>query len=277
MIEIRREAYRHHAILTIGQIMQMNIRTELIGHAVARKRRTAYLEMFVPGVLTQTASVAIHRPQIRHAITVGQKHNAPFPVHRAGVVRGHRCQRHGFGAALRIEAPQRTCRASTVCAHVVDITIAARKDHGFCIEKRGGFRAFQRQQTLRATGARHGHQLRALQRMKVARRRQHLALRRPAGHVDASAEPGEPLRHATGKRHHIGFGWAFITGGKRDPLPVGRNRRVRLDALMRGQSQRVTARNVDLPQITLGGEHQRVAMQRRVTKIAARRPRCRRQ
>ena len=53
--------------------------------------------------------------------------------------------------------------------------------------------------------------------------------------------PCQPLGHATFHRHHIHVGVAFVLGAESDESTIGRERRVRLDAMIRCEGPDVRA------------------------------------
>ena len=114
-------------------------------------------------------------------------------------------------------------------------------------------------------------ELRVGQCREAAGRVEDVAGRSPSDDERVASFEGLPHGNAAVDRHRVDLGGSLVRGGERDRLSVWRDRGPRLLGRMRRQALGDAAVDADAPQIALGREHDRVAVDGREAVIAERR------
>ena len=166
------------------------------------------------------------------------------------------------GLALGIEDPDRRRGAAAALAP------AARARVGRAVGAVGQARAVGRPHAfigdglhhllLEAAFQRHLEQLLAagIQHLAVGGEQHAPAIGAPAGDLVRGRMPGQAPRLTAAGGDHVDIGVAVVTGGERDPLPVGREARREFGRGMTGQTARLAAVPVGDPQVAAVDEGQ---------------------
>ncbi len=272
LIEIRREADVQQRIPVVRNLQQPQVRPVLINNPAILQRRRFHIELLMPGQLLEVRTVRLHGPQVHHAIAVRVEINPPLPPHRIPALAFEvRRQRDRLRGAVA-EPPQVFRRAALVTFGAAALAREAGEEKVFArIVKRPLIGLGQRQHRALARFQVKGGQLPAWQGGKSLRGVEQFSIRCPTGDPRDSSVECPPYRQTTREGHRINLCRPFVLGTERQQLAVRRNRCVRLRSQMRRESLGHAALHADPPEIALGGEYNRILVQRRIPVIPARR------
>ncbi len=271
LVEVGSERHGQQRVLARGDVEHVEVGAELVDDAPVGKRRGRHVPSLGVGQLAQGLAGLVHRPQVHRAVAVAGEVDAALPDHRrharARVVAGQGDRllgayrelpdllRHAAAVALGV-APLKRQPGEEQCATggVVGAVGSLGERHG-------------RARSRARVG---GHELNLRQGGEPTRRVEHLAVRRPADDDRLPAVVREPRRETAGERHDVDLGGPLVLGGKRHRGSVGRNGGVGLLPRVAREALGGATRNSHFPEVALGREDHRVAVDRGKAVIAAR-------
>ena len=221
-------------------------------------------------VLSQIGPVTLHRPKVHRAVAVAGEVHATAPQHRpfAGtrVVRGQR----GRFFVARGETPQLLRGTALVAFGVATLERQACKPQGAVLVEGPVGRLRQRHARFgEATLLQRfdSHELPVGQIGKRRCRVKQLPGGSPGGGGGIAAAKSPALGKPAAQRHRVQVPRALVAGQEGQLPAVRRDRGQALRRGMRGQALGHTAACRDLPQVTLGDEHQGLPVERRLAVV----------
>ncbi len=265
LVEVGGQADRQPPLHSRGDVVEPQVGAHLVDHPPAVEGGIADVPAAVVRVLPEVLATLVHRPQVHRAVAIAHEGDAATPPLRgvalAGVVAG---QADGLGRALH-ELPGLAGRAAPVALRHV---VVERRPHE--VERlAGGVEATlaglaQGQDLSRLLAEIERHELQVGEGGEVGRRVDELARGSPGRCDRGLALVGSTGGDPPGERHGVDLGGPLVAGGEGDGPAVGRDHRVVLDARVGREPLGGAPGHGHGPQVALGREDDRVAVDRRV-------------
>ncbi len=263
---IARQRDRHDLVAARNEVIGPEIHLVLVDDLAVAHGRPADVVIVEAGVTLDIGAVRLHRSEVRPPPAIGDEVDSPVRApHREGilaVVGGRLLERQRVEGSdvdlLRLASPVPLPVVELQPDLLVGDPLAAR------LEADPGGR-LEGNEARDAALRRHGVGAEVGMRIVAAAAEQDLAVRRPADHLIGGGVVGQADRLAARGRHDIDVVVPFVLRREGDAPTVGGDLRELLLSFVGGQPQRHAARRRDLPEITLGGEDDHAAGDRRVT------------
>jgi len=188
--------------------------------------------------------------------------------HRAGHVAGELAHAAKAAAAVGVD-PERTGGAAAIALPARRVGSVAADHLALAGTEREVVDLAVGQRPRRAAaGADDEGVMVAEERLALGRDVDDLAGRRPAAHQRVGAEPGEPPRRPALGGHDADLGMLLVAADEGEEAAVRREAGRRRLRQTGGQAPGDPAAGADRPQVVVGDEHDRLAVQRRMAKVS---------
>ncbi len=255
------------AVAVARRVEQADLRAALVDDALAVGLRVAGVERLVVGVPAQLAAVGPAGVEVADAVAVAEEPDAAGDPHRAGEVAGQLLHAPEAAAAFGVD-PERARGAAAIAlparrvGGVAADHLALAGTEGEVVDLAPGQRPRRA-----AGGADDEGVVVAEEGLALGGDVDDLARRRPAAHQRVGAQPGEAPRRAALGRHDIDLGMLLVAADEGEQLAVGRKAgRGRLREA-RGQAPGDAAGGAHRPQVVVGDEHDRLAVEGRMAHV----------
>ncbi len=270
LIEVGSQGDRHHAVDSARDVVEPDVGSQLVDDSSLLQVGRLNVPAAVFGVLFQVAAGVFHRPDIERAVPIGDEIDAAVLPHRretlADVIGS---EIRGLGV-LRGESPDFAGRAAVVA---FDGLAMERRTHE--VNRAVGIdgrlaRLAEGNSRVPSVGQIDLDQLEVGQRRIVLGVVEQVSARRPTDGDGSVGGERAPRWRAAFEGHRVELGRPLVGRGEREQLPIGRNPRVRFLTRMRSQPPGHASFNTDGPDVPLGHEGDRVAVNRGISVIALR-------
>ena len=278
LVEVGGERDRHGAVVIRPDVVEVDVRSELVDDPTGVQGRGLHVQSHVVRVLLEVGPALVHGPEVHRAVAVACEVHPALPPHRVlagtGEVGG---QRDRLGASLD-ERPDVLGCSSTVPLRVAALERKPREEQRLAVRvvaTIAGLR--QREKPMSPAADVERDQLLTRQRGVVARRVEHPAVRGPARDQGIAALPRPAGREAACQGHGEDLGRAFIRSRECDHRPIRGDCGMALLSRVCRQPLCRSARCCDHPEVALGGEDDHILVDGREPVVAPGRPGLREQ
>ena len=269
LVEIRRQGDGEGRVVAGADVEDVEVGDELVSDPSRIEAGGAGVESFVEGVLLEPAALEVHRPDVHGAVAIAQEVDPALPDHgvlaRAGVV-GR--QGGGLVGADRVR-PEVLGRAAFIPFGVTALERKPREiERPACRIERSVRGLAEREHGLGRRRRIKDDKLGVGQGRILLGGVEDLPVGSPADDRAALSREGAANGQAARERHRVDLGRALVLGGKGQGQAVRRDGRIGLHPVVGGQAPGRPAARIDRPEVALGGEDDRVAVNGREPVIA---------